>query len=321
MRQALLSIENFACCENASLALDRYLSGFEPEHKLGLLQNVVNTPCPKSYVVAYQHWLDLLHKDSDIILFKGKVIDRMVVGLSGENPLEISLTLNKQYGLPFIPGSALKGLARHYLEHLPSVDQQHKDILFGNTDDSGYVTFFDAWFIPEGNKRPLRKDVMTVHHPKYYMGATTPPSDFDDPNPVQFLSAVGTYLVAVKCCDRDWGDFASKLLQNALSQWGAGGKTSSGYGKMEIEECAPPPPARHPTATLISNISQGNVKNQINSKYSSWDTLADGSPDKLDIAQAYHDKIMESGDSIKWAKKNEKAKIIMAYYEAHKDDK
>ena len=43
----------------------------------------------------------------------GKVVWRMVIGLGNPNPLETSLTLHPQYGVPIIPGSAVKGLARH----------------------------------------------------------------------------------------------------------------------------------------------------------------------------------------------------------------
>lgn len=39
---------------------------------------------------------------------------RMVVGLGGKNPMEFGITLDKLTGLPYIPGSALKGLARSY---------------------------------------------------------------------------------------------------------------------------------------------------------------------------------------------------------------
>lgn len=43
----------------------------------------------------------------------GQVVWRLVIGLGNPNPLETSLTLHPQYGVPLIPGSAVKGLARH----------------------------------------------------------------------------------------------------------------------------------------------------------------------------------------------------------------
>lgn len=46
--------------------------------------------------------------------FEMQLRGRMAVGLGGKNPLEFGITLNRLTGLPYIPGSALKGLARSY---------------------------------------------------------------------------------------------------------------------------------------------------------------------------------------------------------------
>jgi len=40
---------------------------------------------------------------------------RIVIGLGGESVLETDITLHHLYGIPFIPGSALKGLTRAYV--------------------------------------------------------------------------------------------------------------------------------------------------------------------------------------------------------------
>lgn len=39
---------------------------------------------------------------------------RMVIGLGSDHPQETSMTLHHIYGIPYIPGSALKGVTRHY---------------------------------------------------------------------------------------------------------------------------------------------------------------------------------------------------------------
>jgi CRISPR type III-B/RAMP module RAMP protein Cmr6 len=44
--------------------------------------------------------------------FKGKVVWRMILGMSNPNPLETSLTLHPQYGIPIIPASSVKGITR-----------------------------------------------------------------------------------------------------------------------------------------------------------------------------------------------------------------
>lgn len=173
--------------------------------------------------------------------------DRVIVGLGADNPLETSITLNRLYGVPLIPGSALKGLARSYLRnqvrtHLDQAEgpswEECDRVLFGDTSECGKVVFFDAWWVPDGEP-PLSKDVITVHHPGYYNppgGKRLPPTDFDDPNPVSFVSARGRFLVAVKGPDEGWTGFALKLLLQALEDYGVGAKTSSGYGRLIAAE-------------------------------------------------------------------------------------
>ena len=52
-----------------------------------------------------QHALRIIH---------GTIDWRMVIGLGGEHVLETSMTLHHVYGIPYIPGSAVKGMVRHY---------------------------------------------------------------------------------------------------------------------------------------------------------------------------------------------------------------
>jgi CRISPR-associated protein Cmr6 len=108
----------------------------------------------------------------------------------------------------------------------------HYRTIFGTTDDSGHVVFHDSWSYP--GSKGLVMDVMTPHHGNYYSGKPdAAPTDFDDPNPVTFLSVAGKFRVAVSCENNDWADFTLTLLKSALKDWGVGGKTSSGYGRMD----------------------------------------------------------------------------------------
>jgi hypothetical protein len=122
-------------------------------------------------------------------------------------------------------------------------------LLFGTTDDSGCIVFHDSWLTPD-SPQPLVLDVMTPHHPKWNdVKDPVAPTDFDSPTPVPFLSVTGAFHVAVawrgpahdkaKC----WTQLALSLLCDALKDWGIGGKTSSGYGRLVLP---PPPPAPAP---------------------------------------------------------------------------
>jgi CRISPR-associated protein Cmr6 len=98
---------------------------------------------------------------------------RMVVGLGGETVLETDLTLHHLYGIPFIPGSALKGLTRAYVtgevEEYKSrkIEDDKSDIqrIFGTQKEAGSVIFFDA--MPVNDKIKIDLDIMNVHYPKY----------------------------------------------------------------------------------------------------------------------------------------------------------
>ncbi|MCX7806131.1 MAG: hypothetical protein N3A38_13205, partial [Planctomycetota bacterium] len=79
-------------------------------------------------------------------------------------------------------------------------------------------------------------------------GQPIPPTDFDDPNPVTYLSVTGSFLVCVSPDSpgeqgKKWAALALQLLCEALENWGVGGKTSSGYGRMakEADQKQPPP--------------------------------------------------------------------------------
>lgn len=50
-----------------------------------------------------------------IVYFKSKLSWRMVIGLGDYHPQETSMTLHHIYGIPYIPGSAIKGVTRHWV--------------------------------------------------------------------------------------------------------------------------------------------------------------------------------------------------------------
>jgi len=175
---------------------------------------------------------------------RARALGRLSIGLGGESVLETSITLHRTYGVPYIPGSALKGLAAHYAnqrlgDEWKNDSNVHKT-LFGDPTAAGYVTFFDALYIPDSAQanNALALDVMNVHHPDYYRGTKdAAPADWDSPTPVSFLSATGSYLIALHGPE-EWVKAAFEILGYALKEEGIGAKTSSGYGRMEIEGAA-----------------------------------------------------------------------------------
>ncbi len=243
------------------LLLQRYVTKqADPNERRVLLDAALaasqNDSLCAMYLDAFERWIRASPTGTAHQARTLATTGRLVVGLGSENVLEAGLRLHHTYGVPIIPGSALKGLASHYCHevwgqrhsanaaaenHLFRRGEGHHSLLFGTTEDGGVITFHDAWITPDSLRAgSLRLDVMTPHHPKWQTNAA-PPTDFDSPVPVSFLSAAGTFDIrlswsgpAATPSDQAgaWTALAMTLLQEALAEWGIGGKTSSGYGRL-----------------------------------------------------------------------------------------
>jgi CRISPR-associated protein Cmr6 len=249
-RSALAQLRS-GTAQHAGLWLDKYISHVgqasgDDQPKSTLVYEVAGVPEPDSYVPFYHRWERALQEVEARTRY-ARAIGRLAIGLGAESVLETSITLHRTYGLPYIPGSALKGLASTYAHQRLDDDRWRKGgdahcIMFGDTTHAGYVTFFDALYVPGSGheRRVLWPDVITVHHPNYYQQSGTnlaPPADWDSPNPVPFLTATGSYLLAV-AGPPAWTATALEMLATALRGLGIGAKTSSGYGRMLVTEQA-----------------------------------------------------------------------------------
>ena len=199
---------------------------------------------------------------------------RILVGMGAAHCRETSLTLHPVYGIPYIPGSSVKGVMRSWFlraffdgdegmverslknevdsgenagEYKRSWSRVFLD-LFGSQDKRGFLTCLDVFLGPECEVVP---DVLTVHFPRYYQKKGLP-SDTEDPKPVNFYTVklnrpVEFVLALEKPGIRSYesginsGELAKiavKVLEKALSENGIGSKTSSGYGYFVLESVA-----------------------------------------------------------------------------------
>lgn len=213
-------------------------------NRSALVAEVAAIAPPGLYQQFYARWEQMLD-EAGAWTQEARVKGRMIVGLGDESVLETSIALHYTYGVPYIPGSALKGLAASYARQRLGPewqkDQEAYKIVFGDTKEAGYITFFDALYLPDSghNKRALYSDIITVHHPDYYQGQkNATPSDWDSPTPIPFLSATGVYLIALAAPDLEedgqWIKKVFEILGYALGEMGIGAKTSSGYGRIEF---------------------------------------------------------------------------------------
>jgi len=190
---------------------------------------------------------------------------RLVIGLGASHPQKTSMTLHHIYGIPYIPGSAIKGVTRHWAvlkfadnnkkdnekfedaikriaEALESGDDLNievdkvtfKDLIeiFGTQEKQGKVIFFDAY--PVGEIK-LKIDIMNPHYPKYYSEGQ-PPTDWQNPVPIKFLTVENTkfaFYLASKTKDdpnKKLLNIAKELLLEAIKNYGIGARTLLGYG-------------------------------------------------------------------------------------------
>ena len=184
---------------------------------------------------------------------------RFVVGLDTESVYETSMTLHHIYGIPYIPGQAIKGVFRSWMilecceSEEDALKRQWFCDLFGCPKEKsfykkahqGNVVFFDA--LPTDLKpEHIQPDIMNPHYSQYYGPESKPPADWQDPVPVNFLTVQGTtfeFFVGVASeKNQEIKDSTSPFykqtllgvvqdqLPEALSMHGLGAKTAVGYG-------------------------------------------------------------------------------------------
>jgi CRISPR-associated protein Cmr6 len=238
--------ERMKQCKNLGLLLNKYPPQAALQNsarKNQWLRDIVsNTMIDADLAMhAYRRWLAMTTAVG-AQHFHAATNWRLALGLNHATVIETSLTLHPLYGIPLIPGSALKGLCRSYVTgeiaaHASKKieeDDQTIQRIFGSPTQSGTVIFFDA--IPFEGKATFALDIINMHYPDYYNRGKEPTND-QRPNPVMFLTitdTIFTFALAQRNLQReahkDDVTTASQWLQEALQNYGVGGKTSAGYG-------------------------------------------------------------------------------------------
>ena len=181
-----------------------------------------------------------------------------VTGMGNPHPLENGFTWHPTLGMPYLPGSAVKGLVRAAVE-LAYQGEDKPALLkrwFGTEakgdvpETSGSFIFLDALPVAPCALVP---EVMTPHMGKWYekgggdkkkdktvpLANDTLPGDWHSPVPVGYLTARDLHLqfavmprpgVAADALELVW-----QALDYALQWLGAGGKTAQGFGVMQSQ--------------------------------------------------------------------------------------
>lgn len=266
--EILVAVNPSEKCENLGLLLDKYIpsSVFEKTGKapwlLEIFKPTNGNETQNNHIDAkfarsvYNRWYTMM-RSLGVEPLDLSIDWRMIVGLGGETVLETDITLHHLYGIPIIPGSALKGLTRAYVseEHeefyiggnqpkaSKKSEEDHPDIqrIFGSQTDAGTVVFFDA--MPKNGQAQFVVDIMNPHYSDYYRSLQSndikAPANDQKPIPIPFLAVKNTvFTFAIAPRHPKYEDDVEKViqwLQEALQKYGVGGKTSAGYGYFKVE--------------------------------------------------------------------------------------
>lgn len=250
-RDLAVSLEKLSIREHqphAGLLLTRSLSCFEQgekQEKRLLLDKVCAIKPDDLYHDAFKRWQHVTADSTSFASFTGAVESRLMIGLSTGGVLETGIITHHSYGMPMIPGSSVKGVARAYAVQI-GLNADVLNVLFGEDEESaetertagaGYLVWHDAWWAPSSDPKavsPFVGEVVTVHHQDYYAGKGEA-TDFDSPVPNQQIAAQGAFYFVVEGEAR-WATFAVQLLTQALAHQGIGAKTAAGYGTILISQ-------------------------------------------------------------------------------------
>ncbi|MCS3901809.1 type III-B CRISPR module RAMP protein Cmr6 [Methanococcus voltae] len=191
-----------------------------------------------------------------------KVANRMAVGLGNTHVLETSSTLHHIYGVPYIPGQAIKGNLRNWIITKYFNEKEEEALknnifkyIFGSEENMGNIVFMDSY----SNKPTMKLDIMNPHYPKYY-GGNGAPEDTENPNPINFITFNGEFNIYFGLLDynneleklendllepfddkntdksKQLIDWLFDELSECLKIQGFGAKSTSGYGIGTLTE-------------------------------------------------------------------------------------
>jgi CRISPR-associated protein Cmr6 len=221
-----------------------------------IMLSLKNVPYAMTYELTENEYYDLntqITNDMNSVLqsfrFAKRLLfkpDKLVIGIGCESPFSTSLiTLHPVYGIPFIPGCAIKGVVRNsYIQekYNGSEDEAIKNEkfrkLFGcGADDNksqaaqGNLVFLDAF--PDKDFE-ICWDVQTPHFKDYYDNeGETKPTDDMQPVPLYFPVVKNTSFL-INICSLENIELDDEIVKKTFNTYGIGAKTSLGYGLGKI---------------------------------------------------------------------------------------
>jgi CRISPR type III-B/RAMP module RAMP protein Cmr6 len=241
--------------------------------------------------IAWKTRRDALARLGGAVSVKAKLGARLIINQAGGVIENAGICLDRNSGVPYIPGSAVKGIARAGAAMI-GANPGEIALVFGWTSGrsqepdlpaklpvrnfGGTVSFLPAF--PTGTAR-IEADIVTVHHRLYYSDPEKKPVAYDDeePLPNTFPTiARGTefqFVLTEAGSSRSAGvreglgvassssvlELARSWLLAGLTEHGIGAKTAAGYGWFQVDTAG----AAEPAAKPVPDFNEASFRNAI----------------------------------------------------------
>lgn len=257
---------------NPSLLFTRFIPQADKKFQPAILRSLAATAKDPDLAKEIETRQQLIvnawkERRAEIVEIRATQTSRLISRLGEHHPYENGFMFHPLYGVPFLPGSGIKGAVRAALtlelagkaglsvpdelaakglgDRLGPQANILRDLFgtAGKEEDSknaGRVVAMDAFPVAY----ELETDILTPHFRQYYPEGKRWPTDDEGPNPVTFLAvkagARWVFRLAILPARLGAGtpdarDRVERGLRSALTEWGLGAKKSSGYGIFRPE--------------------------------------------------------------------------------------
>lgn len=242
-KEVLDLVGSHPAIDNPSLLYDKYCPVGDNRAKAKAIEALLQAAghVGKVPMVARLGWQQQLEDSSWVFArFHGVLGARMALNMAVGVQENAGICLDHHLGIPYIPGTALKGLALNAAVEGDSdpdlireiFGEQHagKDVVASK----GQVSFLSAYPVQGAG---LDEDIITCHHTKYYQKGTGPALDNEEPVPVNFVTvrAGAEFRFAVCGRNKRLVEAAKQFLVEAVTDHGVGAKTAAGYGWFHVD--------------------------------------------------------------------------------------
>ncbi len=274
MRKSLPELYKAACDQHAGLLLQRgWEAHAKEEAKTKHIQKICNVSTSCLYRNAFRRWKDATADQQRFSQITLRLESRLFIGTAGEGALEIGCAISHSYGMPYIPGSSVKGVVgARARQRFGSKGDEGRAVcreLFGSEPTqhhpaglAGLIGFHDVWWVPDSAESPLVAEVVTSHHKEYYgTGGQCPATDWDSPVPNAQVAVQGDFFFVMEGPNA-WLGLACEILTDALHTRGIGAKTRAGYGFFLCDAIVKP----EPTCNWVDDAVEALMKEHRASK-------------------------------------------------------